>query len=58
MSQFEDVLAACKKLMADQKITCDEALLTKIAKSLGPSIYNKDSGVVSTADKTELDTVR
>ena len=58
MSQFDDVIATCKKLMADQNIPCDETLLVKIAMSLGPSIYNKDSSVVSTSDKGEMDTVR
>ncbi|MEZ6016750.1 MAG: DUF2853 family protein [Planctomycetota bacterium] len=58
MSQFDDVIANCKALMTTQNIECDEALLTKIAKSLGPSIYNKDSGTVATADKGEMETVR
>lgn len=58
MSQFDDVIANCKAQMTAQKIECDEALLTKIAKSLGPSIYNKDSGTVATADKGEMETVR
>ncbi|MCP3919603.1 MAG: DUF2853 family protein [bacterium] len=58
MSQFDDVIAKCKQQMADQNIDCDENLLTAIAKSLGPSIYNKDSGTVATADKGEVETVK
>ena len=58
MSQFDEVIENCKKQMADKGIDCDEALLTAIAKSLGPSIYNRDSGTVATADTGEMDTVR
>jgi hypothetical protein len=58
MSSFEEVITNCKALMAQQNLACDEALLVAIAKSLGPSIYNKDSGTVSTSDKGEMETVR
>lgn len=58
MSKFDEVIDNCKKQMADKGIDCDEGLLTAIAKSLGPSIYNKDSGTVATADKGEMETVR
>lgn len=58
MSQFDEVIERCKQLMADQNIDCDDALLTSIAKSLGPSIYNRDSGTVATGDKDEVATVR
>ncbi|MEL6391048.1 MAG: DUF2853 family protein, partial [Bacteroidota bacterium] len=33
-------------------------LLTKVAKGLGPSIYNADSSKVSSSDKSELDRVK
>ena len=58
MSKFDEVIANCQKQMADKGIDCDETLLTAIAKTLGPSIYNKDSGTVATADKGEMETVR
>lgn len=58
MSSFEEVIDSCKKQMSDIGVECDEALLTAIARSLGPSIYNKDSGTVATGDSGEMKTVR
>ena len=58
MSNFEDVMTKCKDQMTAQNIEIDEALLTSIAKSLGPSIYNADSLVVATGDASELQTVK
>lgn len=54
MSKFE---AAVEEYMA--KIgKCDEALLRKVTKGLGPSIYLKDASMVSCSDQSELDRVR
>jgi len=54
MSKFE---AAITEYMG--KIpSCDEALLRKVTKGLGPSIYLKDASMVSCSDQTELDRVR
>ena len=54
MSKFE---AAITEYMG--KIdACDEALLRKVTKGLGPSIYLKDASMVSCSDKTELDRVK
>ncbi len=36
----------------------DEALLEKVAKGCGPSIYNADSSMVSCSDQTEKDRVK
>lgn len=36
----------------------DVDLLRKIAKSMGPSIYNQDASTVSSSDKKELETVK
>jgi len=58
MSNFEEVIDKCKKQMQDQGIEIDEALLTSIAKSLGPSIYNADSLTVATNDEGEMATVK
>lgn len=58
MSNFDDVIEKCKKQMTDQNIAIDEALLTAIAKSLGPSIYNADALSVAAADEGEMNTVR
>ncbi len=59
MSAFDDLIV---KYTADLKEKCgvdaDVSLLTKIAKSLGPSIYNDDSSTVSSSDESELDRVR
>mgnify|MGYP001334505869 CR=1 FL=1 len=40
------------------KISIDKDLLTKVAKGLGPSIYNNDASKVSGSDKKELETVK
>ena len=58
MSKFDDAVAACKKQMDAKNIKCDDALLTAIAKSLGPSIYKKDANLVAAGDKSELATIR
>ncbi len=58
MSNFDDVIEKCKKQMQDQNIAIDEGLLTAVAKSLGPSIYNADSLVVATGDTKEMETVK
>lgn len=59
MSEFDNLIA---KYTADLKEKCgidaDAALLTKIARGQGPSIYNADSSTVSSSDETELDRVR
>lgn len=58
MSKFEKVVESCKTQMKKQKISCDEKLLTKIAKSLGPSIYNRDARTVAASQKSELETIK
>ena len=59
MSEFDNLIA---KYTADLKEKCgveaDADLLTKIARGLGPSIYNADSSTVSSSDEGELDRVR
>ena len=40
------------------KIKADESLLTKVAKGLGPAIYNADASKVSGSSKKELETVK
>jgi len=40
------------------KMKVDKDLLTKVAKGLGPSIYNNDASKVSGSDSKELDTVK
>lgn len=57
MSQFDEVLTKCKAQMEERGIEIDDALLTSIAKSLGPSIYNTDGLIVASSDKAEMQTV-
>lgn len=60
MSKFDDALSTYKSTL-QEKIgvsNIDEALLTAVAKGLGPSIYNADAAKVSCGEKTELDRVK
>ncbi|MEM9381111.1 MAG: DUF2853 family protein [Planctomycetota bacterium] len=57
MSQLDEVLTRCKAQMEEHGIELDEALLTSIAKSLGPSIYSADGLVVASSDEAEMATV-
>ena len=54
MNKFEEALETYKK----SGVEVDHALLEKVARSLGPSIYNADSSLVSGSDKSELETVK
>lgn len=54
MSKFEAAIEDYKAKMG----SCDEELLRKVAKGLGPSIYLKDASLVSCSDQTELDRVK
>lgn len=58
MSKFDDCMADYKGLLDKIGVKYDEELLTKVAKGLGPSIYNNDSSTVAASDKTELDRVK
>ncbi|MEM7375963.1 MAG: DUF2853 family protein [Pseudomonadota bacterium] len=58
MSKFDEVVDQCKAQMDSCGIDCDEALLKSICKSLGPSIYNKDSLLVAAGDKGEVDNIK
>ena len=57
MSNFDDVISKCKAQMEEHSIAVDDALLTAIAKSLGPSIYSLDSLTVASSDPAEMATV-
>ncbi len=57
MSKFDEVFAKAKEQMNKLNESFDEELLEKVAKGLGPSIYNKDSSTVAASSKTELETV-
>ncbi len=60
MSKFVEAMDTYKSALTDKLNISDfdEALLTKVAKGLGPSIYNTDSSLVSCSDQTEKDRVK
>ena len=58
MSKFDDNVELYKAQNAELGLGLSETLLTAVAKSLGPSIYNADSSKVSGSDQKEKDTVK
>ena len=58
MSKFDDCMSDYRGLLDKIGVAYDEDLLKKVAKGLGPSIYNKDSSTVAASDKSELDRVK
>lgn len=58
MSKFVEAVETYMAQVNELGLDLDEALVTAVAKSLGPSIYNADSSKVSGSDKTELDRVK
>jgi hypothetical protein len=57
MSKFDEVIAKCAADL-DKMGGYDAALLTKVAKGLGPSIYNRDASTVAASDPEELKRVK
>jgi hypothetical protein len=58
VSKFDTVIERCIKQMKEQKIAVDQPLLEAIAKSLGPSLYNRDASLVAAGQKSELETIK
>jgi len=58
MSKFDDCMSDYKGMLTKIGVAFDEDLLKKVAKGLGPSIYNKDSSTVAASDKSELERVK
>lgn len=58
MSKFDEVIATYKSDIEKLNISIDLALVTAVAKKLGPSIYNNDSSKVAGSDQSELDRVK
>jgi len=59
MSKLEEKVALYVSEFKNKlQIKVDETLLTKVAKGLGPAIYNADACKVSGFDPKELDTVK
>lgn len=58
MATFAETFESIKAEMTKLGLSYDEALLEKVTKSLGPTIYNTDTSKVSCSDKSELETVK
>lgn len=58
MSKFDEAVEKCVAQMGEQDIPVDRPLLEAIAKSLGPSLYNKDSSLVAAGQPSELDNIK
>jgi len=60
MSKFDEAINLYKKSFKEKlrRRKYDEDLLVAIAKSLGPSIYNKDAAKVSCSSKKERDQIK
>lgn len=56
MSKFDEAMENYRSTLST--IEVDEALLDRIAKDLGPSIYLADASLVACSDQTELDRVK
>jgi len=57
MSKFDEKLVTYEEALKKIDAKADMALLRKVTKGLGPSIYNNDGNKVACSDKTELDRV-
>ena len=57
MSKFDDRVATYETALEKMDKDADMDLLRKVAKGLGPSIYNSDSNKVACSDKAELQRV-
>lgn len=58
MNKIEKKIAFYKDVMNRMEIVCDEELLSKITKGLGPSIFKRDAESVSMTEPMELNTVK
>ncbi len=58
MATFQECMDTYVSEFKKLGISFDQDLLTKVAKGLGPSIYNKDSSTVAGTDSKELDTIK
>lgn len=59
MSKLEEAVELyLSEFKNNLKIDVDKDLLAKVAKGLGPSIYNRDASKVSGSDTKELETVK
>ena len=58
MSKFQECVDTYKAEFNKLNVKFDEALLEKVAKGCGPSIYNRDASTVAGSDEKELETVK
>jgi hypothetical protein len=58
MSKFDEAMEVYTSAASTLGVSVDAELLTKVAKGLGPSIYNADSSLVSGSDPEELARVK
>ena len=58
MSKLDEKMGDYLKHLDEIEGNHDVELLRKVAKGLGPSIYNRDASTVSGSDPKELQTVR
>lgn len=58
MSKFDDLIAKYEAEVKKLGLDIDTALLTAVAKGLGPSIYNADAETIASSDPAELDRVK
>ncbi|MGO2101916.1 MAG: DUF2853 family protein [Psychroflexus halocasei] len=58
MSKFDEKMGDYIKHLEEIEGNHDMDLLRKVAKGLGPSIYNRDASTVSGSDDKELETVK
>ncbi len=58
MSKFDDKVALYSKQLTKLGVKVDEALLRKVTKGLGPSIYKADAELLSTTDEKEVDRMK
>ena len=58
MSKFDELITLYTEQISKLKLSLDISLVQKVAKGLGPSIYNKDSSTVACSDKAELDRLK
>ncbi|MDP3312272.1 DUF2853 family protein [Lutibacter sp.] len=58
MSKFDEKIVQYQNEMTKLGLKFDVALLTKVTKGLGPSIYKADAETVSGTDEKELERVK
>jgi small subunit ribosomal protein S1 len=58
MGKLEDVIAKYQAENENLVLGIEPTLLAKVAKSLGPTIYNNDACRVSSSDAKEIETVK